>query len=83
MDRILQAEPVPHLCSKTPINIPCHQCINKNVLDGATKLNIQEIYVTRVSVNKQPCIGLSQVFRGERGEKVSALQTVYHFLTRD
>jgi len=31
--------------------------------------NIKEIYVMRESVTKQRPTGLSQVFRGERGEK--------------
>jgi hypothetical protein len=51
------------------------------MLHGATKLNIQEIYITRVSV-----CNLTTLYRAQSGfqsgdgrKKVSALQRVKHF----
>jgi len=78
VERILQAGTVSHLCSKIPINIPCHQSITENVLHGATKLNIQGIYVMRVSVWHQATLYRAQsgFQMGEGRKKVSALQTV-------
>jgi len=53
------------------------------VLHCATKLNIQEIYVTRVSVCNQATLYRAQPGFGKGKKKVSALQIVKHFPTRD
>jgi hypothetical protein len=70
VEKILQTGTSPHLCSKIPIYIPCHQSITENVLHCATKLNIQDIYFTRVSVCNQAILYRAQPGFG-KGKKKS------------